>query len=383
VKPLEGLKVLDFTRVLSGPYCTAMLADLGADVIKVEPPAGDDYRHIGPFLPDASSSLFESVNRGKRSLVLDLAKDEDREIATALARSADVLVENFRPGVAAKLGLGADAMREANPRLVYASISGFGQTGPMAGLPAYDSIVQAMSGLMSVTGEPAGPPTLIGESVADVVSGIFAAFAIMAALHQRTTTGRGQHVDVAMLDAMLALQPLVAARLFQSGKAPERVGNRHPISAPFGAFKASDGMFMLAVLNDKLLAALAEVSGKPEITSNPDFKTDALRFAHESGLRALIEDWSGKRTVQEVVAALQAAGVPSGPVLNAAEAQELAALNGRAAWQSVAHGEGTIKVPEQPIRFSGAQRGGLVSAPRLDQHGEALRHNPTQAWRRT
>ena len=218
MKPLSTIKILDFTRVLSGPYCTAMLADIGADVVKIEPPQGDDYRHIGPFLEDGSSALFATVNRGKRSVVLDLNNDADRAVALKLAGDADVLVENFRPGVAAKLGIGYEALSIINPKLIYASISGFGQTGPMAQRPAYDIIVQAMSGIMSVTGEPNGPPTLIGESVADVVSGLSASWAILAALNQRHFTGFGQHLDISMQSSMLALQPLVAARLFASGK---------------------------------------------------------------------------------------------------------------------------------------------------------------------
>ncbi len=358
MKPLSNTKVLDFTRVLSGPYCTAMLADIGADVIKIEPPAGDDYRHIGPFLEDGKSSLFETVNRGKRSVVLDLSLDTDRAVALKLAADADVVVENFRPGVAAKLGIGYEALAIINPKLIYASISGFGQTGPMAQRPAYDIIVQAMSGIMSVTGEADGPPTLIGESVADVVSGLYASWAIMAALNQRHATGLGQHLDVSMLSSMLALQPLVAARLFASGAAPGRVGNRHPISAPFGAFNARDGMFMLAVLNDKLMKALAVVIDEPLILSDPRFATDELRFQNETALRAHIESWSAALSAQEAVQLLLAAGVPSAEVLDAKQAN---ALLGNTAPQS------------QPVKFSGVVNAPLAPAPKLDEHGRSIR----------
>ena len=358
MKPLSNTKVLDFTRVLSGPYCTAMLADIGADVIKIEPPAGDDYRHIGPFLEDGKSSLFETVNRGKRSVVLDLSLDTDRRLALKLAADADVVVENFRPGVAAKLGIGYEALAIINPKLIYASISGFGQTGPMAQRPAYDIIVQAMSGIMSVTGEADGPPTLIGESVADVVSGLYASWAIMAGLNQRHATGLGQHLDVSMLNSMLALQPLVAARLFASGKAPKRVGNRHPISAPFGAFKAQDGMFMLAVLNDKLMKALAAVISEPSIISDPLFATDELRFQNEGALRAHIENWSRQRSAHEAVELLLAAGVPAAEVLDAKQAN---ALVGNTAPQG------------QPVKFSAAVNAPLAPAPKLDEHGLSIR----------
>ena len=358
MKPLSNIKILDFTRVLSGPYCTSMLADSGADVSQVEPPQGDDYRHIGPFLEDGSSSLFETVNRGKRSLMLDLSLDADRDVALKLAADADVVVENFRPGVAAKLGIGFEALSIINPKLIYASISGFGQTGPMALRPAYDIIVQAMSGIMSVTGEADGPPTLIGESVADVVSGLFASWAIMAALNQRHTTGLGQHLDVSMLSSMLALQPLVAARLFASGEAPKRVGNRHPISAPFGAFKARDGMFMLAVLNDKLMRVLAAVIDEPLLMSNPQFATDELRFHNEGALRAYIENWSGGRTAHEAVELLLAAGVPAAEVLDAKQANALV---------------GNTRSQGQPVLFSGVVNAPFAPAPKLDEHGTSIR----------
>ena len=358
MKPLSNIKILDFTRVLSGPYCTALLADIGADVIKVEPPQGDDYRHIGPFLKDGSSSLFATVNRGKRSVVLDLNNDADRNLALKLAADADVVVENFRPGVATKLGIGYEALSKLNPKLIYTSISGFGQTGPMAQRPAYDIIVQAMSGIMSVTGEPSGPPTLIGESVADVVSGLYASWAIMAALNQRHATGLGQHLDVSMLSSMLALQPLVSARLFASGKAPKRVGNRHPISAPFGAFKSLDGMFMVAVLNDKLMKALAAVIDEPSIPSDPLFATDELRFQNEGALRAHIENWSGQRSANEAVELLLAAGVPAAEVLDAKQANALV---------------GNTEPQGQPVKFSAAVNAPLAPAPKLDEHGTSIR----------
>ncbi len=381
MKPLQGLKVLDFSRVLAGPYCTALLADLGACIIKVEPPQGDDYRHIGPFLADASSALFEVVNRGKRSIVLDLGRNEDRLVALALAKSADVLVENFRPGVAAKLGIGFAELAQQNPKLIYASISGFGQTGELASRPAYDIIVQAMSGIMSVTGQPDGPPTLIGESIADVVSGLFGSWAILAALAERAKTGVGRHLDVAMFDSMLALQPLVAARYMASGTPPLRVGNRHPLSAPFGAFRAADGDFVLAVLNDKLFQALAGVIGKPEIAGDPRFATDPLRFQNEHHLRAVIESWSLTQSANAAVQQLIAAGVPAAPILDMAQAQETAIAAGRPPNQTVPHPQlGNINVPEQPVRFGTAPRGGLSSAPRLDEHGSAIRSNPQSAW---
>lgn len=374
-RPLSGIRVLDFTRVLAGPYCTALLADLGADVIKVEPPGGDDYRHIGPF-NQGESVLFLAVNRGKRSIVLDLAKPDDVAVAQSLAAQSDVVVENFRPGVADKLGIGWQALSAQNKGLVYASISGFGQQGVNAKRPAYDIILQAMSGIMSVTGSPDGPPTLVGESIADVVAGLFGSWAILAALVERQSTDAGRHIDLAMYDAMIALQPLVVARCLASGAAPQRVGNRHPLSAPFGAFQARDAMFVLAVLNAKLFAALADCIGDPALVQDARFATDADRLANEAALRARIEVWSRQRSAREAVAALNAAGVP------AAEIQDMhQALHGphgaaRGLLQEATHPvAGAVRMPQQPAHFSGVSRGGISAAPLLDEHrAEIMAH---------
>ncbi|MBM3082330.1 CoA transferase [Chelatococcus daeguensis] len=372
MKPLADLRVLDFSRVLAGPYCTALLADLGAQVIKVEPPGGDDYRHIGPFV-EGESMLFATVNRGKRSIVLDLAKVEDLAIAHALAARADVVVENFRPGVVDKLGIGWPQLSALNPRLVYASISGFGQDGELAKRPAYDVILQAMSGIMAVTGEPDGPPTLVGESIADVAAGLFASWAVLAALHERHGTGRGRHIDLAMFDAMVALQPLVVARYLATGEAPRRVGNRHPLSAPFGAFAARDGSFVLAVLNDKLFQRLAACIGAPEIAADPRFTTDSDRLANEGALRALIEGWSRRLGAREAVEALVAHGVPAAEINDMAEALASPHAEARGLLQEVSDARaGMRQVPEQPARFAGAPRGGLAAAPRLDGDRAAI-----------
>ena len=345
MKPLSGLKVLDLTRVLAGPYCTAMLAENGADVIKIEPPTGDDYRHIGPFLEGGSSALFEKVNCSKRSILLDLAKQEDLQVALSLARNADVLVENFRPGVTTKLGIGFEALHVLNPKLIYASISGFGQSGDMAKRPAYDIIVQAMSGIMTVTGSPDGPPTLIGESIADVTAGLFAYNAIMTALYQRNSAGIGQHLDISMLESMVQLQPLVAARLSATGVTPTRVGNRHALSAPFGVFEAKDANFVLAVLNDKLFKSLCDVMGQPDLFSNPLYASDPLRLSNEPTLRNAIQTWSKSMPATEAVATLVAAGIPASEVLDAKQAQALARPKAQ-----------------------------LARAPKLDEHGTEIRN---------
>jgi CoA:oxalate CoA-transferase len=371
-RPLNGIHVLDFSRVLAGPYCTALLADLGAGVIKVEPPAGDDYRHVGPFI-DGESALFLALNRGKRSIALDLAEPDDLAIAHALAGTADVVVENFRPGVADKLGIGWRQLSGINPKLVYASISGFGQEGAFAARPAYDIILQAMTGIMSVTGSPEGDPTLVGESIADVVAGLFGSWAVLAALVERQTTGRGRHIDLAMYDAMIAVQPLVVARYLASGTAPQRVGNRHPVSAPFGAFRARDGMFMLAVLNNKLFGILAERIGRPDLMTDERFRSDSDRLANEPALRAAIEGWSRNLTAAAAVAELVAAGVPAAEIQDMAQALTSPHAIERGLLQETHHPTlGSIRVPEQPVRFTGVARGGIAPAPGLDSHRQQI-----------
>lgn len=371
-RPLAGIRVLDFSRVLAGPYCTALLADLGADVIKVEPPAGDDYRHVGPFI-EGESALFLAVNRGKRSISLDLTKPGDLAIAQALAARSDVVVENFRPGVADKLGIGWAKLSGINPKLVYASISGFGQQGELAARPAYDIVLQAMSGIMSVTGTPDGPPTLVGESIADVVAGLFGSWSILAALVERQATGAGRHIDLAMFDAMIAIQPLVVARYLASGEAPQRVGNRHALSAPFGAFQARDGMFVLAVLNNKLFGILANLIGRPELAADARFGSDTARLANEPALREAIEGWSRQLTAEGAVAALVGAGVPAAEINDMAEALTSPHAKARGLLQEAEHPVlGAVRVPEQPARFSGVVRGGIAAAPALDADRQAI-----------
>ena len=381
-KPLEGLRVLDFTRVLSGPYCTALLADLGADVLKVEPPQGDDYRYIGPFYRDGSSALFESVNRGKRSVVLDLSNPVHRDLALDLAAEADVVVENFRPGVADKLGIGWDPVKARNPRIVYASISGFGQDGPNARRPAYDIVLQALSGIMTVTGEPEGAPTLIGESIADITTGLFGSWAILAALYERERGGEGRRVDVSMFESMIALQPLVVTRYLATGQVPQRVGNRHPLSAPFGAFRAADKLFVLAVLNPKLFETLATLIERPDLLNDPRFATDSDRLKNEATLRAAIEDWSMKRPAAEAVSALIVAGVPAAEVSDMAGALDSDQARARPVLQNVRHDQlGEMAVPEQPVRFIGAPRGGLEAASSLGAHTAQALSDPKSIWK--
>jgi CoA:oxalate CoA-transferase len=370
--PLDDLVVVDFTRVLAGPFSTALLADLGARVIKIEPPAGDDYRHIGPFL-GKDSVLFAFANRGKESVVLDLKKPEDLEFARKLADHADIVVENFRPGVADKLGIGANELRKRNPRLVYASISGFGQSGALRERPAYDLIVQAMTGLMTVTGEPDGPPTMIGEAFGDLTAGLFASWAILAALHQRERTGEGCAIDLAMFDSLLSMMPTATCRYIATGKVPHRVGNRHALSAPFGAFRTGDGYVVVAVLNEKLFEQFCNTIGRPDLLADPRFASDSERTNNEAVLREAFEQWSLARTTQETVAALSASGVPVAPIDHVGTAVDSEHAKDRKLFRSASFGAGTVHVPEQPAAFSNAERGSATHIPALGEHNGRVR----------
>ncbi|MET4808320.1 CoA transferase [Limibacillus sp. MBR-115] len=372
LKPLDGVRVLDFTRVLAGPYCTALMADLGADVIKVEAAHGDDYRHVGPFNQN-ESLLFQAINRGKRSISLNLKSDGDISKVKHLLRDTDVLVENFRPGVMEKLGLGADALRAEFPSLVYVSVSGFGQTGANAAKPAYDIIIQAMSGLMDVTGEPDGSPTMIGEALGDVAGGLFAAWGTMVALFDRSRTGKGRHVDVALFDALTSMMPLLACRTLMGGDAPTRTGNRHSLSAPFGTYPASDGHFAVAVLNDRLFATFCEVIGQPELAKDPRFSSDALRHENEPALAERIEVWAGAKTVDQIVSSLSAAGIPASEIQSVAQAWASPQAVERGLASEVEHPVlGRLNVPEQPVHFSDAPRGGRKAAPGLNADAEEI-----------
>lgn len=360
MKPLAGVKVLDLSRVLAGPYCTALLADLGAEVIKLEPPAGDDYRHVGPF-KDGQSALFTLNNRGKQSLVLDLKDSADLATARAIAAKVDVVVENFRPGVAARLGMGADDLRAANPRLVYCSISGFGQDGPFRDLPAYDLVVQAMSGLMAGTGEEGGAPLKTGESVADLIAGLFASWSIMAALVERNSTGKGATLDVAMYDALFSMLTTSHALNLYAGKLPQRVGNRHPLSTPFGCFATRDGQVVIAVLSGKQFAALAGLIGAADAADDPRFASDESRTEHEPALKALIEGWSRNLTTEEAVAALAGVGLPAAPIWDIAQATDSEHAKARGLVSVL----GNNAVVGQPVRFDGAKPLASTPAPGL------------------
>lgn len=367
---LHGLKILDLTRVMAGPFCTALLADLGAEVIKLEPPQGDDYRHIGPFV-NGESALFTLMNRGKQSIVLDLKDPAAQATARTIALRCDVVVENFRPGVASRLGLGPE-LRQEKPGLIYASLSGFGQTGPDAHLPAYDLVAQAMSGLMAATGEEGGKPLKVGESYGDLMAGLYASWAILAALFRRNATGEGATIDVALFDALFSLLPTSHALQFYANRTPAPVGNRHPLSTPFGCFACADGQAVIAVLGDRQWQALCGVIGSA-MGSDPALSTDEGRTLQEPRIKAAIEGWSVQLKVADVVATLRDAGIPTAKVQTLAQAAESPHAVARGLVAQLAHPVlGQSAIVGQPVRFDGAKPLSATSAPQLGADGPSL-----------
>jgi CoA:oxalate CoA-transferase len=367
-RPLAGVTVVDLTRVLAGPYCTLVLAELGARVIKVERPGpGDDARQVGPFL-HGKSAYFMSLNRGKESIALDLAGDADRAIFAKLAARADVLVENYRPGVLAKLGFGWDVLHARHPRLVVASISGFGQTGPYAPRPAFDMVVQAMGGVMSLTGHPGGPPTRVGTSIGDITAGLFGASGILAALYERNTTGVGRYVDVAMLDAQVAILENAIARYAATGVVPGPLGARHPSIAPFAAFRARDKHLVVAAGHDGAFAKLCEALAAPELLADPRFATIPDRVANADVLGQELEKRLAARDAADWLERFQRAGVPCGPLNDIAAV--LADPHVRARHMIVSADDpvaGRLDMPGNPIKLDGMADGDTrAPAPELD-----------------
>jgi len=312
--PLEGVKVIELCNVAAGPFCGLLLADMGADLIKVENPSGGDTLRSWPPLSDGFSENFASLNRNKRSVTLDLKRPEDLERFKALARDADVLIENNRPGVMARLGVGYPSLRELNPKLVMASISAYGQTGPRAGEGGFDLTVQAMSGLMSVTGEPDRPPVKCGVPVADFSAGLYAAFSVVCALRRVQATGQGCHLDVPMLGATLGIAALQTSEYFGSGQDPVRLGSAHPRNAPYQAFRCRDGYFGMAAGNDALWRSVCDVIEQPALAHDSRFESTALRAKHQGALRELLEDIFLNHDASTWLERFRAVGVPCAPI---------------------------------------------------------------------
>ena len=371
--PLSGVRVVELARILAGPWAGQMLADLGAEVIKVEAPEGDDTRQWGPpFVEragDRSAAYFHSCNRGKQSVLADFRNAEDRAFVRRLVADADVVIENFKVGGLAKYGLDYPGLSALNPRLVYCSITGFGQTGPYAHRAGYDYIIQGMSGLMSVTGAVEGQPQKVGVAVADIFTGCYAATAILAALHQRQTTGRGQHVDMALLDVSTAIMANQAMNYLVTGTPPGRIGNAHQNLVPYQVFDCADGWIIIATGNDAQYRRLCGILGLPGLAEAPDFLTNADRIANREPLIAALMAATRGRAKADLLAACEAEGVPAGPINDLAEVF--------ADPQIVARGlrgdfDGVPGV-RSPFVFSGADLATGRAAPKLGEHDAAIR----------
>jgi crotonobetainyl-CoA:carnitine CoA-transferase CaiB-like acyl-CoA transferase len=366
---LEGIRVLDLSRVIAGPYCAAMLADLGADVVKVERPGrGDDMRYLGTS-KDGMSLGFATINRNKRAIAVDLQHPEGLKIIVELARRADVVLENFVPGVAERLGLGYASLSASNPAVVYASVSGFGQDGPYARRPGYNTIAMGMSGLMALTGQPGDPPTRPGGSISDVAASYIAFGAVCAALVQRLRTGRGEHLDVSLLASSVALLPDPSAHYFATGVAPRRVGNRNPNVTPAEAFEAADGFINVVILNPDQYEKFCRALGDEALMSEPRFATNEARIAHHPDFKARVEAALAKRPVAEWVERMLVAGIAAGPIYEFDQVFEDAQVRHMGMVRELEQpGLGTIRMLGFPFAVAGARPAVRRPAPRLGQH---------------
>ncbi|MBD1136776.1 CoA transferase [Pelagibacterales bacterium SAG-MED49] len=368
--PLKNLLVLDLTRVLVGPYCTMMLSDLGARVIKVEAPeVGDDSRNFGPFVEDYSA-YFMSLNRGKESIALNLKNSDDKKIFDKILAKADILVENFKPGTLEKWGYGWKDVCEKYPKLIYASASGFGQTGPLKELPAYDMVVQGMGGLMSVTGQPNSEPTRVGTSIGDITAGLFTTIGINAALYDREKTGKGTFIDVSMLDCQIAILENAIARYLSKNEIPKPMGSRHPSIAPFEAFKTKDSHIIIAAGNDKLFEKLCNVLEMSELFSDEKFNTNSLRSKNMDELKLILENKLSSKITTDWVRLMEEERIPCGPIYNIKEAVENPQVLSRNMIVKAYHKViGDFKLAGNPIKMSSYKdettRGDI---PDLDEH---------------
>ena len=372
--PLKNLLVLDLTRVLVGPYCTMMLSDLGARVIKVEAPeVGDDSRNFGPFIDDYSA-YFMSLNRGKESIALNLKNGDDKTIFEKILAKADILVENFKPGTLEKWGYGWKDVCEKYPKLIYASASGFGQTGPLKELPAYDMVVQGMGGLMSVTGQPNSEPTRVGTSIGDITAGLFTTIGINAALYDREKTGKGTFIDVSMLDCQIAILENAIARYLSKNEIPQPMGSRHPSIAPFEAFKTKDSHIIIAAGNDKLFEKLCNVLQIPNIFKDEKFNTNSSRSKNMDELKEILEAKLSSKITTDWVNQMEKERIPCGPIYNIKEAVENPQIESRNMIVKAYHKViGEFKLAGNPIKMSSYKdektRGNI---PDLDEHRKKI-----------
>ena len=368
MQALEGVKVVDFSRILAGPYCTMILADLGAEVVKIEElTSGDEARGVGPFLKGLST-YFASLNRGKKSVALNIKDPRGRDLAAELIARADVLVENFRPGTMDRLGLGYEMVATRNPKLIYAACSGFGQTGPYRQRGAYDMVIQGMGGVMSITGEPGGRPLKTGPAIGDLAGGLFTAIGILAALQAREHTGEGQMVDIGMLDCQVALLENAIIRYTATGEIPGPLGARHPSIAPFEAFEAKDGYVIFAV-GTPHWERFCRVIGREDLLEDRRFATNALRAENHGALQPLIAEIARTRTVQEWMAIMEKADVPCGPINTIDQVVADPQVEARGMITTIDHpGVGAVRVPSSPVRLSRTPSRVDRPAPRLGEH---------------
>ena len=370
VRPLEGIKVLDLSRALAGPYCTMMLADMGAEIIKIEIPGrGDDSRGWGPPFVEGESAYFMSVNRNKKSITLNLKEEKAFEIIHRLIKKADILLENFRPGTMEKLRLSYNEVKEINPKIIYCSISGFGQDGPYRLLPGMDQILQGMGGLMSITGEPDGPPIKVGVAVADIAGGMFAAYGVLVALFNRERSGKGQRIDLSLLDCQIAWLTYRAGSFFASGEIPKPLGSGHPVIVPYQAFKAKDTYVNIAVGNDQLWDKFCRAVGLENIIDNPEFVTNPMRVKNREELIRIIGDVIATKETEEWLKLLTDAGVPCGPILTLDKIFSDPQVLHRDMVKELDHQKaGRIKVTGVPIKLSKTPGEILTAPPALGQH---------------
>ncbi|MHA1988154.1 MAG: CaiB/BaiF CoA transferase family protein [Promethearchaeota archaeon] len=370
VRPLEGIKIIDLSRALAGPYCTMMLADMGAEVIKLEMPGrGDDSRAWGPPFKEGESAYFMSVNRNKKSMTLNLKKEKAIEIIHKLIKQSDVLIENFRPGTMEKLKLSYSEVKEINQDIIYCSISGFGQDGPYRLLPGMDQVLQGMGGLMSITGEPNGPPIKVGVAVADIAGGMFAAFGIMIALFNREKTGKGQKIDNSLLDNQIAWLTYRAGSFFMSGEIPKPLGSGHPVIVPYQAFKAKDSYFNLAVGNDQLWGKFCKAVGLEKIMNEPKYATNSMRVENREELERIIQGLISTKEAEEWLDILNNAGVPCGPIYTMDKLFNDPQVKHRKMVKELNHPTvGPIKVTGVPIKLSDTPGEVITAPPVLGQH---------------
>lgn len=373
MKALEGIKVIDLSRILSGPFCSMLLADMGAEVIKIESPDGDDTRGWGPPFIEGESAYFLSVNRNKKSIALNLKTELGKKVLFKMIETADVVIENFRPGTLERLGLGYEKLKQTNPGIVLASISGFGQTGPYATKPGYDVIAQGMGGLMGVTGEPGRAPVKVGYSIADVGAGMWAAFGIMTALWARQRTGLGQWVDASLIETMISWQTYIAGNYFASGQSPKPMGGAHPNIVPYQVFEAADGYFNLAVGNDSLWRTFCKAMELEEYAEHADYVTNAKRIENRESLIPFLQAIFIKKPVKEWVALMDQAQVPAGPVYTIADVFEDPHVIAREMLVEMEHPlAGMIKMTGIPVKLSATPGTIETPPPLLGQHTEEI-----------